>query len=88
MLGQNWNLILNFFFGSEAQQVVGGFDAVDSELPSDAEILFSIPREVQIFYIGVTGEVSCPSYPSSLHIFRFKGNQWNDQWSVPTVSEG
>ena len=57
--------------------------SVDAELPSDAEILFTIPREVQIFYISVTGEVSCPSYPSALHIFRFKGKTY--QIFVPKI---
>ena len=41
-------------------------------LPSDAEILFTIAGKVQIFYINVDGNVSAPSYPSSLFIFKFK----------------
>ncbi len=43
-----------------------------SALPSDAEILFTIAGRVQIFYIKVDGSVSAPSYPSTLHLFRFK----------------
>ena len=41
-------------------------------LPSDAEILFTIAGQVQIFYINKDGNVSAPSYPSSLFIFKFK----------------
>ena len=42
------------------------------ELPSNADILFSIPNEVQIFYIRVDGNVSAPTYPSALYVYRFK----------------
>ena len=42
------------------------------EVPSNADILFTIPREVQIFYIGVGGNVSAPTYPSALYIYKFK----------------
>ena len=41
-------------------------------LPSDAEILFTIAGRVQIFYISADGNVSAPSYPSTLFIFKFK----------------
>ena len=41
-------------------------------MPSDAEILFTIAGQVQIFYINKDGNVSAPSYPSSLFIFKFK----------------
>ena len=41
-------------------------------LPSDAEILFTIAGKVQIFYINADGNVSAPSYPSTLFIFKFK----------------
>ena len=40
-------------------------------VPSDAQILFTIAGHVQIFYIKSTGEVSAPSYPSSLFLFKF-----------------
>ena len=40
-------------------------------VPSDAQILFTIAGQVQIFYIKIDGSVSAPSYPSSLFIFRF-----------------
>ena len=42
------------------------------ELPSNADILFSIPNEVQIFYIRVDGNVSAPTYPSALFVYKFK----------------
>ena len=45
------------------------------ELPSNAEILFFIPNEVQIFYIRVDGNVSAPTYPAELYIYRFKDNE-------------
>ena len=41
-------------------------------LPSDAEILFTIAGKVQIFYINADGNVSAPSYPSTLFIFKLK----------------
>ena len=41
-------------------------------MPSDAIILFTIAGKVQIFYISKNGNVSAPSYPSSLFIFKFK----------------
>ena len=47
-------------------------DSVSVELPSNAEILFYIPKEVQIFYIRVDGNVSAPTYPSALYVYRFK----------------
>lgn len=42
------------------------------EVPSNADILFSIPSEVQIFYIRVDGNVSAPTYPAALYVYRFK----------------
>jgi len=46
-------------------------------LPSDAEILFTIAGRVQIFYISADGNVSAPTYPSTLFIFKFKNAQEN-----------
>jgi hypothetical protein len=46
------------------------------QLPSDAEILFTIAGRVQIFYINANGNVSAPSYPSTLHIFRFRSKYY------------
>ena len=51
-------------------------------LPSDAEILFTIAGRVQIFYISADGNVSAPSYPSTLFIFKFKSKY---SGSVPTL---
>jgi len=34
----------------------------------------------QIFYISKSGQVSCPSYPTSLSIFRFKGLSSLQMW--------
>ena len=42
------------------------------EVPSNADILFSIPSEVQLFYIRVDGNVSAPTYPAALYVYRFK----------------
>ena len=50
-------------------------------LPSDAEILFTIAGRVQIFYISADGNVSAPSYPSTLFIFKFK-SQYSGQVQV------
>ncbi|CAH1777610.1 unnamed protein product [Owenia fusiformis] len=46
--------------------------SVDSFV-ADAEQLFSIENEVQIYYISAEGYVSAPSYPSSLKICKFRG---------------
>ena len=42
------------------------------EVPSNAEVLFHIPNEVQIFYIKVDGSVSAPTYPTALYVYKFK----------------
>ncbi|UYV64423.1 SPG20 [Cordylochernes scorpioides] len=37
----------------------------------EAEILFTIPEGVQMFFVTPDGYVTAPSYPSSLHIYKF-----------------
>ena len=49
-----------------------GDEEIIVPLPSDAEILLTIAGRVQIFYISADGNVSAPSYPSTLFIFRLK----------------
>ena len=57
-------------------------------VPSDAQILFTIAGQVQIFYIKSSGEVSAPSYPSSLFVFKFCSNDSKDSDTAAFLQVG
>lgn len=45
-------------------------------IPPEAESLFNIPKGVQVFFVSANGDVSAPSYPTALTIYRLcRGTQ-------------
>ncbi|GAB6023952.1 hypothetical protein CHUAL_008682 [Chamberlinius hualienensis] len=49
---------------------VGRFDSV----PSEAETMFNIPKGVQVFFVSANGDVSAPSYPTALTIYKLSND--------------
>lgn len=49
--------------------IVDGVDRCNA-IPPEAESLFNIPKGVQVFFVSTNGDVSAPSYPTALTIYR------------------
>ncbi|XP_052794944.1 spartin-like [Mya arenaria] len=58
-------------YASLGDSIMAGESTEGQSLTANATEIFSIPEGVQIFFISPEGNVSAPSYPSALKVFKF-----------------